>query len=113
MYIECIVLFVLTYNTKIISFYSQQEDRIFRNFHRQVFCWMDQWYGLTMVDIRRIEDQTKEELDSVTILIHFTFSIKATLLTYQFIIIISYLWEFTPSLNQIYRYLVKSVFGKT
>lgn len=32
---------------------------------RQVFCWMDQWYGLTMDDIRRLEDKTKEELDQV------------------------------------------------
>lgn len=30
---------------------------------RQVFCWMDSWYGLTMDDIRAIEEKTKEELD--------------------------------------------------
>lgn len=29
----------------------------------QVFCWMDRWYGLTMEDIRALEDKTKEELD--------------------------------------------------
>lgn len=36
------------------------------NFHffcRQVFCWMDSWHGLTMEDIRELEDKTKEELD--------------------------------------------------
>lgn len=33
------------------------------SFNRQVFCWMDSWYGLTMDDIRAIEDKTKEELD--------------------------------------------------
>lgn len=32
---------------------------------RQVFCWMDRWHGLTMEDIRAIEDRTKEELDKV------------------------------------------------
>lgn len=30
---------------------------------RQLFCWTDQWYGLTMEDIRALEDKTKEELD--------------------------------------------------
>ncbi|GBP05477.1 Phosphatidylinositol transfer protein alpha isoform [Eumeta japonica] len=29
----------------------------------QVFCWMDRWHGLTMEDIRAIEDKVKEELD--------------------------------------------------
>lgn len=39
--------------------------RLFRNFHRQVFCWLDQWYGLTIEDIRRLEEETKRELDEV------------------------------------------------
>ena len=43
----------------------QQERRIFTNFHRMVFCWMDKWFGLTMDDIRAIEDKTKKELDEV------------------------------------------------
>ena len=51
----------------------QSEQRIFTNFHRQVFCWTDEWYGLTMKDIRDIEDKTKEELDEVS-------EIKATTL---------------------------------
>jgi hypothetical protein len=38
---------------------------IFCGFCRQVFCWMDRWHGLTMEDIRAIEDKTKEELDEV------------------------------------------------
>lgn len=29
----------------------------------QLFCWMDQWHGLTMEDIRALEDRTKEDLD--------------------------------------------------
>ena len=40
--------------------------KFFGSFHRQVFCWMDEWYGLTMDDIRRIEDETKKELDKVS-----------------------------------------------
>ena len=29
----------------------------------QVFCWMDKWHGMTMDDIRALEEQTKLELD--------------------------------------------------
>ena len=29
----------------------------------QVFCWMDKWHGMTMADIRELEDRTKRELD--------------------------------------------------
>ena len=36
---------------------------IFLLFNSQVFCWMDRWHGLTMEDIRAIEDKVKEELD--------------------------------------------------
>ena len=48
---------------KIEKFIHKAERRIFTNFHRQVFCWTDQWYGLTMTDIRALEDKTKVELD--------------------------------------------------
>jgi len=30
-----------------------------------VFCWTDLWHGLTMSDIRAIEEKTKLELDEV------------------------------------------------
>lgn len=33
------------------------------NVSRQLFCWMDRWHGLTMEDIRALEEKTKEELD--------------------------------------------------
>lgn len=38
------------------------------NFYRQVFCWMDRWHGLTLQDIREIEEKTKEELDKVSLI---------------------------------------------
>lgn len=38
-------------------------DRLSISIFSQVFCSTDRWYGLTMEDIRAIEDQTKEELD--------------------------------------------------
>ncbi|CAG05316.1 unnamed protein product, partial [Tetraodon nigroviridis] len=48
-----------------LCFLSQQEKRIFTNFHRQLFCWIDRWVGLTMEDIRRMEDETQRELEEV------------------------------------------------
>lgn len=51
--------------TRVEGFIQKAERRLFTNFHRQVFCWMDRWHGLTMEDIRAIEDNTKEELDRV------------------------------------------------
>ncbi|KAK7055017.1 hypothetical protein SK128_015980 [Halocaridina rubra] len=38
------------------------ERRIFTVFHRQLFCWMDEWYGLSMEEIRRLENRTMKEL---------------------------------------------------
>ena len=32
---------------------------------RQVFCWLDKWHGMTMDDIRELEDKTKADLDKV------------------------------------------------
>lgn len=45
----------------------QTERKIFLLFHRQVFCWLDRWYGLTIQDIREIEERTINELDEVGI----------------------------------------------
>lgn len=44
------------------------EIKIFRNFHRQAFCYIDKWYGMTMDDIRQLEDKTRSELDEQRIL---------------------------------------------
>ncbi|XP_055339764.1 phosphatidylinositol transfer protein alpha isoform-like [Paramacrobiotus metropolitanus] len=49
--------------SKVESWSHKAERKLFLNFHRQVFCWMDEWYGLTMDDIREIEEKTKEMLD--------------------------------------------------
>ena len=29
----------------------------------KVFCWMDKWHGMTMADIRALEEETKAKLD--------------------------------------------------
>ncbi|KAG8145940.1 hypothetical protein E2320_012381 [Naja naja] len=52
---------------KIENFIQKQEKRIFTNFHRQLFCWIDRWIDLTMEDIRRMEDETQRELEAVGI----------------------------------------------
>uniref|UniRef100_A0A8C5HXT4 Phosphatidylinositol transfer protein beta isoform n=1 Tax=Gouania willdenowi TaxID=441366 RepID=A0A8C5HXT4_GOUWI len=44
----------------------QQEKRIFNNFHRQLFCWIDKWVELSMEDIRRMESETQRELEEVS-----------------------------------------------
>uniref|UniRef100_A0A3B1JYA1 Phosphatidylinositol transfer protein beta isoform n=1 Tax=Astyanax mexicanus TaxID=7994 RepID=A0A3B1JYA1_ASTMX len=51
--------------SKIEHFIHKQEKRIFTNFHRQLFCWMDSWVGLTMEDIRRMEAETQKELEEM------------------------------------------------
>ncbi|XP_022901071.1 phosphatidylinositol transfer protein alpha isoform isoform X2 [Onthophagus taurus] len=50
---------------RVETFIQKSERRLFTNFHRQVVCWMDKWHGLTMEDIRAIEDKTKEELEKL------------------------------------------------
>ncbi|KAF0871237.1 MYO1C protein, partial [Crocuta crocuta] len=50
---------------KVENFIHKQERRLFTNFHRQLFCWLDKWVDLTMDDIRRMEEETKRQLDEV------------------------------------------------
>ncbi|KAK0414774.1 hypothetical protein QR680_011609 [Steinernema hermaphroditum] len=42
----------------------KQYPRLFTRFHREVFCWIDRWYHLTMDDIREMEEETAEHLRS-------------------------------------------------
>uniref|UniRef100_A0A3Q0SIC3 Phosphatidylinositol transfer protein beta isoform n=1 Tax=Amphilophus citrinellus TaxID=61819 RepID=A0A3Q0SIC3_AMPCI len=51
--------------TKVENFIHEQEKRIFTNFHRQLFCWIDKWVELNMDDIRRMEADTQRELDEL------------------------------------------------
>ena len=39
--------------------------RLLFNFGRQVFCWIDQWYGMSIEQIREYEEKTKRELDEL------------------------------------------------
>lgn len=49
--------------TKVESVIFRAVKRLLTNFHRQLFCWLDKWFGMTMADIRELEDRTKEDLD--------------------------------------------------
>ncbi|RMZ94909.1 phosphatidylinositol transfer alpha isoform [Brachionus plicatilis] len=49
---------------KVEKFIQNTEKRLFTKFHRQLFCWIDEWYGLTMADIRRIENEVQKELQN-------------------------------------------------
>ena len=51
--------------TRVENLIQRQERRLFTSFHRQVVCWMDNWYGMTMDEIRQVEDETKNELDKM------------------------------------------------
>lgn len=56
----------LCYSNIRCNGHSQQEKRIFTNFHRQLFCTIDKWVELTMDDIRKMEAETQKELEAVS-----------------------------------------------
>ncbi|XP_073318551.1 phosphatidylinositol transfer protein beta isoform-like [Pagrus major] len=43
------------------------EERLFASFHRQLFCSIDKWIDLSMDDIRRMEEETKKQLDEMRV----------------------------------------------
>ncbi|CAG8624308.1 3065_t:CDS:2, partial [Scutellospora calospora] len=49
--------------TKIEAFIQDAMQSLFIRFHRQLFCCIDKWFGMTMDNIRALEDKTKLELD--------------------------------------------------
>lgn len=51
--------------TKVENLIVKSVRRLLFNFHRQVFCWIDKWFGMTIEDIRELEAQTKKELDEM------------------------------------------------
>ncbi|KAM6988356.1 phosphatidylinositol transfer protein beta isoform-like [Tautogolabrus adspersus] len=63
-------LVTIKFNWKLIgktveNAIQKAEKRLFTNFHRQLFCWIDKWIDLSMDDIRRMEEQTQKELDEM------------------------------------------------
>lgn len=51
--------------TKVENNIVTSQRAVFLKFHKQVFCWIDEWHGLTMADIRRMEEDTKRQLDAL------------------------------------------------
>jgi len=61
---------LVTFTCKFFPFTSKIESyavgvyrRMFTTFHRQLFCSLDGWHGMTIQDIRELEDKTKRDLD--------------------------------------------------
>jgi len=52
------------FQSMVESFLMKFERDLFFNFHRQVYCWLDEWFGMTMDDIREYENRTKVDLDN-------------------------------------------------
>ncbi|XP_041482926.1 phosphatidylinositol transfer protein alpha isoform-like [Lytechinus variegatus] len=51
--------------TKVQSVMIKANHRIHRNFYRKMFCNLDEWYDMTIEQIRELEDKTKEELQKM------------------------------------------------
>lgn len=52
------------FQSKVENFLMKFERGLFYDFHRQVYCWMDEWFGMTMADVREYENQIKRDLDA-------------------------------------------------
>lgn len=48
---------------RVENFIQKFERRLFTVFHRQVFCTMDKWYGMTLIELHDFEAETKDVLD--------------------------------------------------
>jgi len=48
---------------KVESFLQNFERNLFLKFHRQVYCWLDDWFGMSIDDVREYEAKTKTDLD--------------------------------------------------
>ncbi|KAM9318626.1 phosphatidylinositol transfer protein alpha isoform-like [Pholidichthys leucotaenia] len=60
--VECKIFGV---QSKLENFIHSVEKRLFAEFHRQLFCTIDNWIDLTMDDIRRMEAETQQELNEM------------------------------------------------
>jgi hypothetical protein len=49
---------------RVEKFLQTFERDLFLKFHRQVYCWMDEWHGMSLEDVRNYETKTKADLDN-------------------------------------------------
>jgi len=52
--------------SKVESYMHQYERDLFFNANRNMFCWIDEWVGLTLPDVRRFEAQVAERTNLIT-----------------------------------------------
>lgn len=48
--------------SKVENFFQNWAYEGMTKLHKEIFCAMDRWHGLSMTDVRKIEDEIKEEL---------------------------------------------------
>jgi hypothetical protein len=53
---------------KVETLIQSYQKSLFGASHRQLFCWIDEWFGKTMADIRAMERETKALLDAKVML---------------------------------------------
>lgn len=51
--------------TLVENVIRSQEIKVFTRTMRQLVCMMDEWDGLTMADIRRMEEEAKGRLETM------------------------------------------------
>jgi len=49
---------------RVEKFLQTFERDLFLKFHRQVYCWLDEWFGLSLEEVRNFEAKTKQDLDN-------------------------------------------------
>lgn len=48
--------------TRSESYLKSMYKQLFTTFHRQIFCWLDKWYGFELEDVRKIENDLAKVL---------------------------------------------------
>jgi len=48
--------------TKVENFIAGIQGNILAKFHKQVFCWIDEWFGMAIEDVRAFETRLAEEM---------------------------------------------------
>lgn len=51
----CLDFKVFGLQTKVENYMRQMYRGLFKTFHRQIWCWSDNWYGMTIENVRDIE----------------------------------------------------------
>ncbi|MCP9260768.1 Phosphatidylinositol transfer protein beta isoform [Dirofilaria immitis] len=55
------------FQTMVEHALQRQYPRIFAKFNRELYCWTDRWYDMTIEDIRKMENEVMEELKNKSV----------------------------------------------